>query len=344
MSHRVGRSLTGSRYYQWIAAGALIALLLLAPLYLSRFPYWMAVVTGAFFYAILASSWALLAGVAGQFSFAHMALTGLGAYTAGLLGRDLGTSPLVGIIAGTLLAGVVGLIIGLLCLRLRAAYLALFTIAFSEIFRIALLTEFQYTEGSNGLQLAPLYEGVTPLAEYYITLGLLLGTMALMYWLASSHFGLFVRAMREDEEAASAMGVNVVRYKVLIFVITSLIVGLAGSIFYHQVGIITPNTMEILQMSLVIAMAVIGGMESLLGAAIGAFLSRISLELLREINILGVHIELGAWRYAAFGLLLMFTLRFAQNGLLQPIIDRLFLRRAREETVAKRVQAAEVES
>ena len=68
------------------------------------------------------------------------------------------------------------------------------------------------------------------------------------------------------------------------------------------------------------------------------------LEMLREINILGMHIELGAWRYAAFGLLLMFTLRFAQNGLLYPIIDRLFLQRAREETVAKRVQAAEVES
>ncbi len=344
MKHRIDSPLTSSRYYRWVAAGVLIASLLLAPIYLNRSPYQMEVVTGAFFYAILASSWALLAGVAGQFSFAHMALTGLGAYTTGLLGRDLGTSPLTGIIAGTLLAGLVGLIIGLLCLRLRAAYLALFTIAFSEIFRIALLTEFQYTEGSNGLQLAPLYEGITPLAEYYITLGLLLGTMALMYWLASSRFGLFVRAMREDEEAAAAMGVNVVRYKVLIFVITSMIVGLAGSVFYHQVGIITPNTMEILQMSLVIAMAVIGGMESLLGAAIGAFLSRVSLELLREINIMGVHIEFGAWRYAAFGLLLMFTLRFAQNGLLYPIIDWLFLRRARQEAVAKRKQAAEVES
>jgi branched-chain amino acid transport system permease protein len=337
-------SLIGPGYQRWLAAAVLIASLLLAPIYLNRFPYQMQVVTGAFFYAILASSWALLAGIAGQFSFAHMALTGLGAYTAGLLGRDLGTSPLTGILAGTLLAGGVGLVIGLLCLRLRAAYLALFTIAFSEILRIVLLTEFQYTEGSNGLQLAPLYEGITPLAEYYITLGLLLGTMALMYWLASSRFGLFVRAMREDEEAATAMGVNVVRYKVLIFVVTSLIVGLAGAVFYHQVGIITPNTMEILQMSLVIAMAVIGGMESLLGAAIGAFLSRITLELLREINILGVHIEFGAWRYAAFGLLLMFTLRFAQNGLLYPIIDRLFLRKTRKETVAARKQVAEMES
>ena len=174
-------------------------------------------------------------------------------------------------------------------------------------------------------------------------LGLLLAGMALMYWLAGSRFGLFVRSMREDEEAASAMGVNVVRYKVLIFVITSLIIGLAGAVFYHIVGIVTPNTMEILQMSLVIAMAVIGGMESLLGAAFGAFLSRVGLELLREINVFGLHIELGAWRYAAFGLLLMFTLRFAQNGLIHPIIDRLFMQRAREATVAKRV-ATEGES
>jgi len=321
---------------RWVAATAVVVLLAMAPLYLKGSPYQMSIVTGAFFYAILASSWALLAGVAGQFSFAHMAFVGIGAYAAGLMGRDLGTTPLVGIVGGTLLAGVVGLLIGILCLRLRAAYLALFTIAFSEILRLVLLTEFQYTGGSNGLQLPKLWEGITGMHEYYVMLALFLAAMALMYWLAGSRFGLFVRSMREDEEAASAMGVNVVRYKVLIFVITSLIIGLAGAVFYHQVGIVTPNTMEILQMSLVIAMAVIGGMESLLGAAIGALLSRISLELLREINVFGLHIELGAWRYAAFGLLLVFTLRFAQNGLLHPILDRLFMRRAREATVATR--------
>ncbi len=324
-------------YRLWAAIGALIALLFLAPIYLNRYPYQMAVITGAFFYAILAASWSLLAGSAGQFSFAHMALMALGAYTSGLLGRDLGTSPLTGILLGTLLAGVVGLVIGLLCLRLRGAYLALFTIAFSEILRITLLTEFKYTEGSNGLELAPLYAGITARAEYYITLALLLGTLAFMYWLTNSRFGLFIRAMREDEEAAGAMGVNVVRYKVLIFVITSMIVGLAGGVFYHQVGIITPNTMELLQMCLIVSMVVIGGMESLFGAAIGAIVSRLVLELLREINILGLHIEFGAWRFAAFGLVLVFTLRFAQNGLIYPIVDRLFLRRARRVTVAKRM-------
>ncbi|MGD2156464.1 MAG: branched-chain amino acid ABC transporter permease [Anaerolineales bacterium] len=326
---------------QWIVAILVVLLLSTAPIYLRI--YQISVVTGAFFYAILASSWALLAGIAGQFSFAHMAFVGIGAYSAGLLGRDLGTTPLQGIIAGTLLAGLVGLIIGLLCLRLRAAYLALFTIAFSEIFRIALLTEFKFTEGSNGLQLSKLWEDITNIEEYYVMLALMIGSMLLMQILSASRFGLFVRAMREDQEAAAAMGVNVVRYKVLIFVITSLIVGLAGAVFYHQVSIVTPNTMEILQMSLVIAMAVIGGMESLTGAAVGAFFSRISLELLREINIFGYQIELGAWRYAAFGILLMVTLRFAQNGLFHPIINRLITQPSRKETVAKREIPSETE-
>ena len=330
--------------WPWIGAGGLLLVLVLAPLYLNRFPYQMSVVTSGFFYAIMASSWALLAGIAGQFSFAHMALMAIGAYTSGLLGRDLGATPLMGIIIGTLMSGLVGLVIGLLCLRLRRAYLALFTIAFSEILRIALLTEFQYTEGNNGLQLEALYEGVTPLSEYYITFAMLVAVMGLMYWLTASRFGLFVKAMREDEEAASAMGVNVVRYKVLVFTITSLIVGLAGSVFYHQVRIVTPNTMEILQMSLVIAMAVIGGIESLIGAALGAFISRIVLELLREITLFGVTIELGIWRYAAFGLLLVFTLRFAQNGLIAPLIDRIFLRRRPVDTVATRQQTADASS
>ena len=197
--------------FRWVAAAAMVALLALLPRVLA--PYWVIVVTGAFFYAIMASSWSLLAGIAGQFSFAHMAFAGIGAYTAGLLARDLGASPLAGILAGTILAGLIGLIIGLLCLRLRAAYLALFTIAFSELFRIALLTEFQFTEGSNGLQLGKLWEAITGEGEYYVMLALLLVAMAFMYWLAGSRVGLFLRSLREDQEAEAAMGVNVVRFK-----------------------------------------------------------------------------------------------------------------------------------
>lgn len=264
--------------------------------------YAKTVYISGFFYAIMASSWALLAGIGGQFSFAHMAFMGIGAYAAGLVARDgiviamLGinitpenVSSIVAIIVGSLVAGFIGLLIGWLLLRLRSSYLALFTIAFSELFRIVMLTEYDWTGGSNGLPLRRLITtedmDAAREAEYYVMFALLIGTLIVMYWVANGRVGMFLRAMREDEDAASALGVNVVLYKVLIFVFTSMIVGLAGAVFYSNVGSerIIPEQLEILQMALVIAYAVIGGMESLLGAAAGAFLSRVLLESLREI-------------------------------------------------------------
>lgn len=362
---RVDNSI-GRQRLGYLLMGLLIAFFLLYPQLPTQSNYAKGVFISGFFYAILASSWALLAGVSGQFSFGHMAFMGIGAYTAGLLGRDgvnialIGLNlppesfpPIVTITLGTLAAGVVGLIIGLLLLRLRSSYLALFTIAFSELFRLVVLTEFNYTGGMNGLSLPRLIDSGNPdlnrTVGYYIMFGLLIASLIIMYLIENSRLGLFLRAMREDEQAASALGVNVVRYKVMIFTITSMIVGLAGSVFYHNVGAerITPETMEILQMALVIAYAVIGGMESLLGAAFGAFIARYLLEAMREVPIPFTDIvyEPGAWRFALFGLLMVLTLRFARNGLLFPILAWFSGRdTAQKETVSKRVAGAEGES
>jgi branched-chain amino acid transport system permease protein len=181
---------------------------------------------------------------------------------------------------------------------------------------------------------------------YYIMLALLVISLAIMYYVSNSRVGLFLRAMREDEDAASALGVNVVLYKIMIFVLTSMIVGLAGGVFFSNVGAerITPEIIEILQMALVISFAVVGGMESLLGAAAGAFIARYVLEWMRELTIpnvsdlfdaahntyLGITITVtdtniviapGAWRFALFGLVMILTLRFARNGLLYPILQ-----------------------
>jgi branched-chain amino acid transport system permease protein len=335
----------------WILAAGLLILALAAPVLLRNQQYWLFIAIQAYFWAMLASSWALLAGYAGQFSFGHIAFMAIAAYTSGILGRDLGWSPVSGIIAGMLMAGVVGLFIGYLCLRLRRTYLALFTIAFAEIFRLAVNAELDLTGGPMGLYIDYLLDTTSYVPYYYVFLGLLLGSLAFMYWLANSRFGLFFRAIREDEEAAAAMGVHIVRYKIMAFVVTSMIAGLE---------------LIIGRMSLVIAMAVIGGIESLLGAALGAIFIHFSLEWLQQIPVpaslmpklialqptlekfgLGVGdrgLMTYAWRMVAFGLLLMLTLRFWRNGLIHPIIDRLTRQRARKETVAKRVQAAEVAS
>lgn len=294
----------------------IVALLvaLTAPLYLQT--YWLHVIIVAYFYALLAASWALLAGYAGQFSFGHMALMAVGGYTTGLLGRYLNTPPILGIILGTLMAGVTGLAIGALVLRFKASYLALFTIAFSEILRMVIKGESQITRGDQGLSVAPLFgeEIISRVPYYYTMLAVLLVCLLLMYWMANSRIGLFLRSIREDEEAAAARGVDIVRYKVLTFVVTSMIAGLAGGFFAHYITIITPNIMIIPQMGLVIAMAIIGGVESLLAAVFGGIIIQVGLEVLREF---------GAWRMVIFGMLLILTLRFARNGIIAPLLQRI---------------------
>jgi branched-chain amino acid transport system permease protein len=391
--------------------------------------YTLHVLIIGFFYAMLASSWALLMGYAGQFSFAHMAFAGVGAYTTGLMARYFSTNAAVGIIAGTLLAGFFGLIVGALCLRLRRTYLALFTIAFAEILRLVLSAEKDYTEGPNGLPVPPLlpdgldlgfyfFERVNVIPPYYIMFTLLLITLGLMSWLAASRFGLFLKSIREDEEAAAALGVNVVRYKIVVFVVTSMVAGLAGATRAHYVTVIAPNDMIILWMSIVITMAVLGGIESLVAAAIGGVAVFWALEYLRadfELTTVGAAImtlgltiavfqlsrygakrlfgveklkgvqnavtgivsfvlallvaqvlsvpvttgiangiydmtgyivpgtiDMSAWRLVFFGLVLMLTLRFYQNGLLYPLIEYFYRPGDREETVAKRDAAGQV--
>jgi len=298
----------------WLLAGVLLLVALLIPIFLET--YWLHVVIIAYFYALLAASWALLAGYAGQFSFGHMAFMAIGAYTTGLLANYFKTSPLTGIILGTLMAGLWGLAIGALVLRFKASYLALFTIAFSEILRMVLNGESDITRGDQGLSVPPLLgeEIISRVPYYYIMLALLVVCLIFMYWIANSRIGLFLRAIREDEEAAAARGVDVVRYKVLTFVVTSMFAGLAGGFFAHYITLLTPNIMIIPQMGLVIAMAIVGGVESLIAAAIGGVIIQVSLEVLREF---------GAWRLVIFGALLIITLRFARDGLIAPLIQRM---------------------
>lgn len=391
---------------QWIpriAGVAAIILLLIFPFIYGRadYDFIMHLWITAFFYAILAASWSLLAGYAGQFSFAHMAFMAIGAYTAALYGNyirfvsaptnlcteyqfggrwliilnpvgvtssaknclDIAKETLPagtvisqpsiwwGLFGGILVGGVFGLLVGYLVLRLRSTYLALFTIGFAEILRAAISAEIAITQGQSGLELLPLFpnginlfgqtlSSTDKLPPYYMMLALFLICMAIMLRLTSTRFGLFIRSLREDEEAAAALGVNVVRYKVMVFTITAMMAAAAGAVFGHYIGIITPNILLILQMSLVIAMAVIGGLESIVAAAIGAIFILFMLELLRTSFTIGpITVDMTVWRLVFFGAVLMLTLRFRRNGLIAPILDWFERADVAEETVAKRQQA-----
>ena len=371
----------------------------------SNYDYVMHMLITAFFYAILASSWSMLAGYAGQFSFGHIGFMGIGAYTAALFSHyfwlspqptglcteyQLGSQWLVivnaigvtsttlaqdclsqavqnwggavhvtpmpvwlGILLGALVGGVFGFLIGVLVLRLRAAYLALFTLGFAEILKATISAEIEITRGQAGMEMPALFErGVTlfghyftrndKLPPYFVMFGLLLLCLLVLAWLAHSKFGLFVRALREDQDAAAALGVNTTRYKVLVFVVTTMMAAAAGATQGYYVGIVTPNNLFLLQMSLVVAMAVIGGVENFVAAAIGAVLIEFALEMLRNsFSIGGFVIDMTIWRLVFFGILLMLTLRFARNGLIAPIIDYFARGHVAGETVAKRAAAAD---
>jgi branched-chain amino acid transport system permease protein len=362
--------------------------------------YIMSLLIAGFYYAILASSWSMLAGYAGQFSFGHMGFMGVGAYTAALFSHYFYLSPVptelcteflignqylvivdaigvtsstlnqdclrqaltiwdgsvqvtpmpvwLGIVLGTVMGGLFGLLIGLLVLPLRAAYLALFTLGFSEILRATISGEIAITRGQAGIEMPYMFEqGITLFGRYYdktdkippyfVMFFLLLTCLAILYYLASSKFGLFVRALREDQDAAAALGVNTTRYKIMVFVITSMMAALAGAVMGYYVNIISPNNLMILQMSLVVAMAVIGGIENIFAAAIGAIIIQFVLEILRNSFEIGPFtVDMTIWRLVIFGVLLMLTLRFARNGLIIPIIDYFSRGHVAAETVAKR--------
>ena len=369
------------------------------------YAYIMHILITAFFYAILAASWSMLAGYAGQFSFGHLGFMGIGAYgtalfchyfyispqptglctefpigghwlvivnavgvTSSTLTQDclqqaltqwngsVTVTPMpvwLGIVLGTVGGGVAGFLVGVLVLRLRAAYLALFTLGFAEILRATISAEIEVTRGQAGMELPPLFgDGLTlfghsfdatdKIPPYFAMFLLLLLCLGLLTWLARSRFGLFVRALREDQDAAAAFGVDTTRYKVLVFVVTTMMAAAAGAVQAHYVGIVTPNNLFLLQMSLVVAMAVIGGVENFVAAALGAILIQVALEMLRNsFDIGGITIDMTVWRLVFFGILLMLVLRFSRNGLIAPVILYFTRGHVGEETVAARVAAAD---
>jgi branched-chain amino acid transport system permease protein len=272
-------------------------------------PYWMHVAIIAMYYGMLASSWSLLAGYVGLFSLSHTAFASIGGYTSALLVRWLGIPIPLGMAAGVVMCCALGGGIGWVCLRMSGPYLAIFTLGFSEIVRITISTEDAVTAGMAGLHTAPLFRSATRLPYFYAAFALLAVSLLLMGVLVRSRWGLFLRAIREDERAAAASGVAVARFRILAFAIASGFAGLAGGFYAHYVGIMTPSVGDLDEMAKLVVMTVIGGMERLPTAVGGAFLVEFLLEVLRDY---------GQWRLPIFGIVLLLTMRFARNGLITP--------------------------
>src|SRR6266487_3589865 len=277
----------------------LLALVAIAPLAIDN-PYWLGVLIVSMYFALLAAGWNLLAGYTGQFSMAAACFAMIGAYTTGLLAYHWKIAPSLSIPA----AGAIGAILGLIVLRLRGPYLALTTLSFAEIMRLAIGNSYDFTRGDLGLNVPGLLE--SRLAYYYAFVAVLLAAQGGLYLLLRSRAGLFLQAIRDDEVAAASRGVDVVLWKTVAFTLSTAASGLAGAMYAHFSQLVSPELGLLSQTGLVICMVVIGGIGSLIGPLAGALLVYVSSEMLRES---------GGIQLIVFALLVILIARFFREGL-----------------------------
>src|SRR6059036_4125175 len=203
------------------------------------------VFTISLYYVVLAVGWNLLAGYTGQFSLAHHTFAGVGAYTSALLVQHTRLPMLVGIVAGAVLATGLGYVLGSLCLRMRAIYLALATWAFAESVRLLVAVEYQITRGDLGLMTPFLFGTPRPTPHYFLFLGLALAAILVAWQLVHSRVGVYLRAIRDDEEAAAVMGVDTFKWKRVVFAVSAVFAAIAGGFQGHYVGLLSPDVMPL---------------------------------------------------------------------------------------------------
>jgi len=300
-----------------LTAGGVILLVL--PLFIED-PYIMNIVILSLLFGVLACSWNLICGYTGIFTFGHQAFFGLGAYVSALLSMKMNLSPWLGLPVGGIAAALVGFFIGLPCLRLRAApYIAITTLAFAEIARIVCMNLVGLTRGEMGLWGIPAFpdlvlpggveisfSGGDRTGYYYVILLVFVFSAALIGWLMRSYVGLAFRAIREEQDAAISLGIDRTKYKLLSFIISSFLAGIAGSFYAHYILILTPSSVfSVGVMSEIIAVVLVGGLGTFWGPVIGAFSLTVLLEYLRAF---------GEYRFMIYGAMLVATIMFMPKG------------------------------
>src|SRR3981081_4014514 len=223
---------------EFIATAALLLLLALLPL-VTRDVYWLGVLVVSAYFAILASSWNLLAGFTGQFSLAPAAFAMIGAYGAALSAAYYNVPPIIGLFIGTGAAGLIGLVLGRIVMRLKGPYLALTTLSFAEIARLVAANSINITRGDLGLGVPGLFN--SRIGWYYVFLGVLAVLLIALYALLRSKAGLFLQAIRDDEVEAPRSGVDCWLWETAAFALSAAASGFAGALYAHFAELVTPG-------------------------------------------------------------------------------------------------------
>jgi branched-chain amino acid transport system permease protein len=270
-------------------------------------------------YAIMASAFNIICGFAGYVSFGQVAFYGIGAYTTAITMKNWGTSFFLTIPLAGVLGAVIAAVLGFIVLRLRGSYFIIATIGLTLIIDTVVTNFKEVTGGGVGisLPLLPYPMWLIKTIFYYAMLIVMLATLFVSYLIRNSRFGIFLFSIRENEDAAEAMGVNTTRYKILAFTISALFTAMAGGIYAPYMSYIDPPTVFAISTTImIILMTVFGGRGTLLGPVIGAAI----LICLSDFLIGLIASELNM---AIYGALLVAVIIFMPHGIIGVIREKL---------------------
>jgi branched-chain amino acid transport system permease protein len=299
-----------------VALGAAAgAVLLVLPFWIPS--NWQNLLITTFYYAYLGQAWNILGGYTGQLSLGHAAFFGIGAYTSAVLAIHLGVSPWLGMLAGALLAAVLSLGIGYLGFRfgLRGFYFILLTLAMAEICRLVALhlpilggyTGLFITFTPNPWQFQ--FRGKIP--YYYIALGFLGLACGVVWLIQRSKLGTYLVAIREDEDASEALGVDTFRYKMIAYAVSAALTAVGGTFYAYFQFYLQPNTVLHINHSVdIMIRPIVGGSGTILGPVLGSFL----LELLGEFSRAYFASGAAGLNVVIYGLLLIAVVLFLPHG------------------------------
>ena len=261
-----------------IVLAVLAMLALIFPAFFTL-PYHRDLAIKILLFATLAQAWNILAGYCGQVSLGHAVFFGTGAYTSSVLQMQLGVNPWIGLVVGAALAVALSQAIGYPCFRLRGHYFAIATIAIGEIIH-TLAINWEFIGGARGLTLPIRKDSLlafqfhgTKFIYYYIALALMVCCFLVTWHIQRSRVGYYLRAIREDTDAAQSVGVPVTKYKLIAMAVSAAFVSIGGSFYAQYVLYMDPDSVFPLSLSILVCLlTVVGGVGTLWGPLVGAAL------------------------------------------------------------------------
>lgn len=299
----------------------LLLVLAIFPIFYDN-PYFLRIMIAIGIYAVLTSSLNLVNGYTGMFSVGHAAYYGVGAYTSAIVVMRLGAPVAVGMMAGGIMAALAGFLISRPTLRLKGIYLTLVTLGFNIIVMLIFLNWESLTRGPLGIAgiPSPRVFGETiflPKPYYYLILLINLGVLLVLGRLVHSRYGRALKAIREDQDAAAANGVDLAYYKVTAFMISAGLAGVAGGFYAHYMSYISPDSFDHIESFLILTMLVFGGTGNLVAPVAGTALLVMLTEIFRVFK---------EYRMIIYGVLLIFMMLFRREGMLGDREYRFMLR------------------